>query len=197
MTRGFKLTLIGIAGALAAVIVALAPASAAIVDGHYIPVGPDGFYHARRILDAVADPGAFFQFDAFTQVPEGNLISWPWAYDYLLSVLVRVALALHLTGNASAALVHVPAIAFAVAMLPMLWICRSLSFTAWATLLALLATAFFPLNQAIYSVGNIDHHYAEHLFVLGTLAATLAWLRAPEVRRYAIIAGAIFGLATG
>src|SRR3954466_3023808 len=122
MTRGFKLTLIGIAGALAAVIVALAPASAAIVDGHYIPVGPDGFYHARRILDAVADPAAFFQFHHFTEVPEGHLVSWPWAYDYLLSVVVRIALALHVTGYALAALVHIPVVAVAIATLLLLWI---------------------------------------------------------------------------
>src|SRR4051812_19772617 len=107
MTDGFKLAMIWIVGALAAVVAALAPMSSAMIDGHYIPVGPDGFYHARRILDAVADPAAFFQFDPFTEVPEGHLVSWPWAYDYLLSILVRIALALHVTGNALAALVHI------------------------------------------------------------------------------------------
>ena len=27
--------------------------------GEYVPLGNDGFYHARRILDTVADPSAF------------------------------------------------------------------------------------------------------------------------------------------
>jgi hypothetical protein len=197
MTPSFKLLLLWLCAALAALVVGLAPVSAAYVNGHFIPVGPDGFYHARRILDAVADPSAFFQFDPYSHVPEGNLITWPWFYDYVMSLLVRLAVALHLVSDPIAALVHIPVLLFTLAPLLVMSICRSLGMTRGLTLLAMLATAFFPMNQAIYSVGNIDHHYCEHLFVLGTLAATLAWLRLPDSRVRAIACGATFGLATG
>ena len=173
MTQGFKYTLIWLGASLAALVVALAPVTAAVSGGQYVPVGPDSFYHARRILDAVGDFSAFFQFDSFTHLPEGNLVTWPWAYDFVMSLLVRAGLALHLSDNPLAILMHLPAFAFPIAILLMLSICRSLNLTLPATVLALLATAFFPLNQSLYSLGNIDHHFAEHLFVLGTLAATL------------------------
>ena len=40
-------------GTLIAVLMAFNMLTAAYVDGIYIPVGNDSFYHARRILDAV------------------------------------------------------------------------------------------------------------------------------------------------
>ena len=55
MTDGFKFILLWLCAALVALVVGLAPVSSAFVDGHFIPVGPDGFYHARRILDTVAE----------------------------------------------------------------------------------------------------------------------------------------------
>jgi hypothetical protein len=197
MTRGFQYVLMWLGASIAALVVALAPVMAAVTSGQYVPVGPDSFYHARRILDTVADLANFFQFDTFTHVPEGNLVTWPWAYDFVMSLIVRAGLALHLSDNPLGILVHLPAFAFPIAILLMLSICRSLNLSTPATMLALLATAFFPLNQSLYSLGNIDHHFAEHLFVLGTLATTLRWLRAPESRARAITAGVVFGLASG
>src|SRR5579862_9902736 len=94
-TDGFRLTLVWIIGCFAAVIVGLSPVASALSHGHYLPVGADAFYHARRILDTVADPARFFQFDPLTHVPEGSRVTWPWAYDWTMSWIVRVALALH------------------------------------------------------------------------------------------------------
>ena len=42
------------------------------VDDVYLPVSHESFYHARRILDAVADPSAYYQLDASIHVPEGS-----------------------------------------------------------------------------------------------------------------------------
>jgi hypothetical protein len=39
--------------------------------GEHFPVGNDSFYHARRILDAVRDLSAFYQFDPRIHAPEG------------------------------------------------------------------------------------------------------------------------------
>ena len=48
----------------AALAVALVPGYVAVIDGRYIPVGNDSFYHARRILDMLADPTNLYQFDS-------------------------------------------------------------------------------------------------------------------------------------
>ena len=62
--------------------VAMLYSSAAFVDGQYIPVGNDSFYHARRIIDAAISERGFYQFDTMIHVPEGSWLNWPWAYDY-------------------------------------------------------------------------------------------------------------------
>jgi hypothetical protein len=196
-TEGFKLALVWIAGCLAAVIVGLAPISAAISNGHYIPVGADAFYHARRILDTVADPSRFFQFDHLMHVPEGSLVTWPWAYDWTMSRIVRLALALHLSNDPMAVLDNLPVLGFVVAQTLMLAICRQLRLGATATLMALLATAFLPLNQVQYGVGNFHHHFAEHLFVLAALASGMAWLRKPDSIARACLAAVVLGVSVG
>ena len=127
MTQGFKYTLLWLGASLAALIVALAPVMAAVNNGEYVPVGPDSFYHARRILDTVADFSSFFQFDTFTHLPEGNLVTWPWAYDFTMSLIVRAVLALHLSDNPLAILVHLPPVAYPLARLRMHSVCRSLN----------------------------------------------------------------------
>lgn len=196
-TAGFKLVLVWLAGCLGALVVGLAPVSTAIVNGHFIPVGPDAFYHARRILDTVADPASFFQFDRFMDVPQGSLVTWPWAYDWTLSLIVRAALALHLSSDPLAILDTLPVLGFVGAMTLLLVLCRQLQLGFGATLLTLLAMAFFPLNQATYELGNFHHHFAEHLFVLTSLVCGFAWLRKPDSRLQACLAGAVLGICVG
>lgn len=196
-TSGFKFTLVWALGCFAAVIVGLAPVSAALSHGHYLPVGADAFYHARRILDSVADPSKFFQFDRMVHVPEGSLVTWPWAYDWTLGHIVRLGLALHVSRDPLTILDHLPVLGFAVAETLMLAICLQLRLRTWATFLAMLATAFFPLNQIQYAVGNFHHHFAEHLFVLAALASGLAWLRRPDSVAFACLTGVVMGVSVG
>src|SRR5262245_12136773 len=44
-TQAFNLSLLWIVGSIAALVVGLAPLAAAVLNGHYTPIGPDGFYH--------------------------------------------------------------------------------------------------------------------------------------------------------
>ncbi|MEJ0038799.1 MAG: hypothetical protein WDO68_22445 [Gammaproteobacteria bacterium] len=178
-------------------VIMLVQLPAAFVDGHYVPLGPDSFYHSARILESVANPAAFFQFDAKTHVPEGNLITWPWAYDYLMALIVRAGLALHLSADPLAILLHIPVFAFPVCLALIAIICRQLRLGAMATTLAIFAMAVMPLNQSLYGIGNIDQHYAENLFVLGSLATSLGWLRKPESGLRAATLGIVLGLAPG
>lgn len=196
MSERFSLAILWIVAALAALVVALAPVASALIDGQYVPIGPDGFYHARRILDFAGGTG-FYQFDPAMHVPEGSVITWPWMYDYVMGGIVRLLLALGITQDAMVALVHLPVLAFPIALLAILVIARCLGLGPFATLLAMLATAFFPLNQSLYGVGNVDHHFAEHLCVLGSIALALVWLRRAESPAFALLLGAVLGLSPG
>jgi hypothetical protein len=192
-----KLAIAWALAAVAALAVALAPLSSVLVNGDYVPTGPDSFYHARRILDAVANLGGYYQFDPLIHVPEGSLIIWPWLYDFVMSLIVRVGLTIHLSESPMGALLHIPVLAFPVALLLVLGLCRGMRLSVPASALAMLATAFFPLNQALYGIGNIDHHFAEQLFVLGSLVAGFAWLRAPDSHFRAVAVALVLAAAPG
>jgi hypothetical protein len=191
----FSLAILWILASAIGLVIDLAPIRSSLVEGHYLPVGPDGFYHARRILDAVADPGSFYQFDPLIHAPDGALISWPWGYDYLVSLIVRAVHAVGFGGDDMTVIAHVPVFAFPVMLLLVVAVCRSLRLSLPATGLALVATALFPLSQGLYSIGNIDHHFAEHLLVLGTLAASMAWLARPQSKALAVVAAVVLGIA--
>jgi hypothetical protein len=177
------------------VIVMLLPGSIAVSDGHYIPVGNDSFYHGSRILDLIADPSNLHEFDPRIHAPEGSLLTWPWGYDYFMSLIVRGGLALGVSREAMAIADHIPVVFFPLAVALVMLIAYRLGASRGAIALAGFATALFPFNQALYAVGNIDHHWAEHLFVLGSLAAALAWLRQPTSSARAIACGVVLGVA--
>lgn len=195
MNTPAKYLLAWILASAVAVVIALHGTPAAFIGGHYIPVGNDSFYHARRILDLIADPSSLHQFDPLVHVPEGSTLIWPWGYDYAMSLLVRAGLALHASPDAMAILDHLPVIAFPLGLALMLSICRQVEAGALGTFVTLIAMATLPLNQDLYGVGDIDHHFAEQLFVLASIAASLAWLGRPESTARACLVGLVFGIA--
>ena len=56
-------------------------------------------------------------------------------------------------------------------------------------MIAGLAAALSPLTQFLHGVGQIDHHFAEYIFVLATIACGLRWFSRPDDTQAAIIAG--------
>jgi hypothetical protein len=167
----------------------------AYYEGEYLPVGNDAFYHARRILDTVADPSAFYQFDAKIHAPEGSLLTWPWAYDYAMAWLVKGALALGVPGSPMAILVWLPVLAVFVSVGLIMLIGRRLGLSPALTCLAAFAVALSPLTQNLHTVGQIDHHYAEYIFILASIACGLAWFSRPSDTRAALILGVVLGAA--
>jgi hypothetical protein len=181
-------------GLIAAGVSSLTWTSAHLGD-EYVPFSNDSFYHARRILDTVADPASFYQFDSKIHAPEGSVIVWPWAYDYAMAWLVRAGLALGVSDSPIGILVWLPVLATFVSMGLLLLLARRLGLTGPFIVIAGLATALLPLTQYMHSVGQIDHHYAEYIFVLATLACGLRWLQRPDDARAAIIIGVVLGAA--
>jgi asparagine N-glycosylation enzyme membrane subunit Stt3 len=108
MSRQAQYLIIWVIGSLIAALLALQLTSAAYVDGVWLPVGNDSFYHARRILDAAQLPGGLYQFDPSIHVPEGSWLTWPWAYDWSMAGSLQLMQWLRPTTDAMAFLTHVP-----------------------------------------------------------------------------------------
>lgn len=161
--------------------------------GESMPVGNDSFYHARRILDTAADPGSFYQFDKKIHAPEGSLLTWPWGYDYAMGWLVRLVVKAGFSAPPIDFLIWVPVAAVLLSVALMMLMARTLSLPPWSAGLAGLCVALSPLTQVLHGVGMIDHHFAEYIFVLATLALGLKWFAAPDDR----VAGATLGVVLG
>ena len=158
-----------------------------------LPVGNDSFYHARRILDTVADPAAFYQFDPHIHAPEGSLLTWPWGYDYVMAWLVKGALAAGAAGPPIRILIWIPVVAVFASVGLMLLIARRLGLSLGLATLAGLAVALSPLTQALHGVGQIDHHFAEYICVLATIGVGLQWFQRPHDVRVATALGIVLG----
>jgi asparagine N-glycosylation enzyme membrane subunit Stt3 len=161
----------------------------------YLPFGNDAFYHARRILDTVANPAAFYQFDPKIHAPEGSLLTWPWGYDYAMAWLVKGGLALGLATDPMAILIWLPVVAVFASIGLLMLIARRLSLSPGLIVIAGLAAALSPLTQYLHAVGQIDHHFAEYIFVLAMVACGLRWFARPDDAKHAIILGVVLGAA--
>lgn len=165
------------------------------MNGEYLPIGNDGFYHARRILDTAQDPSAFYQFDSHIHAPEGSLLVWPWGYDYALAWIVRIGMRVGLSTDPVAILIWIPVAAVLIALGLFMVIARQLSLSIWMTTVGGLCMALAPTTQLLFGIGQVDHHYAELLFVLATLGSGLAWMRQPDNSRSAALMAVVLGIA--
>lgn len=177
MTPAFRWTLIWIAGSLVLVVAALSTLSGAYVDGQFVPANPDAFYHARRILDAVATGNAVAQFDTLIHYPEGSWLSWPWGFDTVLATVVGWFGPFATESAAAAVLVHVPVAVVPLATALLLVLCRQLGTSLFAAAFAVAGFATLPMVFLTFAVGNVDHHFAELLWSVLMLCAGVAFFR--------------------
>lgn len=183
---------------LAAIVAALScglTLRATLVGEEYIPVGNDSFYHARRILDTVKAPDGFYEIDPRIHAPEGSLLVWPWGYDYAMATLVRLGLAVGISSDPMAILAWIPLSAVFVSIGLLVLIARRLQLPPWPTAIAALCMALAPTTQLLHGPGEVDHHFAEMISLLATLAAGLTWLQQPSSWRRAAMMGGLLGLA--
>jgi hypothetical protein len=168
---------------------------AAHLGDEYLPFSNDSFYHARRILDTVADPASFYEVDPKIHAPEGSLLTWPWGYDYAMAWLVKAGLALDVSDSPIGILIWLPVLAVFLSMGLILLLARRVGLDGPFVVVAGLAAALSPLTQFLHGVGQIDHHYAEYIFVLATIVCGLRWLQRPQSAAAAIMLGAVLGAA--
>jgi hypothetical protein len=160
----------------------------------YLPVGNDSYYHAARILETAADPASFAEFDPRIHAPEGSIVTWPWGYDYSMARLVRIGVGVGLTDTPLHVLLWIPVVAVLAAVALLMLIARQLGLSDWPVALVALAFALSTSVPTLFGFGQIDHHYAEFLLLLASLAAGLTWLRSPGAAS-GIVLGVVLGIA--
>ena len=178
-----------------AVFVQLLWTPSSFVDGSYRPIGNDSFYHARRIHDTVANPAGFYEFDPKIDAPQGTLLIWPWGYDRAVAAAVSIAMKVGIVDDPMRAIMMAPVVAVVIPIALIVAVAAMLGFSPTATALAALCVALSPLTQLMFSIGVVDHHYAEYIFILAALASGLWWMGSLASLRRAAVAGAVLGIA--
>lgn len=196
MSSSFKVSIVWLISGTIGHVFALNFLSGAYVDGTYYPMGPDSFYHARRILAAIENGAAIMQFDPDMHIPEGSWVTWPWFYDQVLA-LVGAGYVSMGGADPMSVIVYVPAVWVFVNTGLVILVAGQLALPLWMRFLSGLIFATSPFTTTIHGVGVLDHHYMEQTLVLASVLAGLAWFRDLSAGRYAFIFGAVLGLAYG
>lgn len=194
MTPLFRNTLLWILGSALIVLMSLSLVSGSYVDGHYLPSNADAFYHARRILDAVMTHQPVIQFDPRIHAPEGSWLTWPWGFDSLLAWITSAFGPYQDEFAAARVLMHVPVAAGPIGVLLVLVLARQLRLSGTHSAVLVIAFALLPLAFMLFAVGNVDHHWAEFLWALGTINASI-WLFDSGKARAAVVLAAVLGSA--
>ncbi len=171
MTPAFRYTLLWLAGSLLAMFAALAMISAAYVNGEFLPSNADAFYHARRVLDSLFSGSPVIQFDERIHAPEGSWLVWPWGFDTMLTSITRLFGPYASEAEANRVLMNIPPAAVSIAVGLVVIIARQLALPFFLAVLFVMSFAALPLVYIQFAVGNVDHHFAELLWTLGTLSA--------------------------
>lgn len=178
-----------------AAFLAMSRLPATLVDGVYVPVGNDAFYHARRILDAAIGERGFYQFDHMIHVPEGSWLTWPWGYDYLMAQGVKIALWINPALAPMKFLAFVPVYWILVNMALFVGVARAAGLPLSLTAIGTLVFSLSGIVLILHAPGHIDHHFIELTFVLATVLTGLRFFREDTGRGAAILLGIVLGIA--
>lgn len=149
--------------------------SATLVDGVFIPADTDSFYHARRIIAALGHPFQLMQFDPNIHAPEGSWVTWPWAYDTMMTVLGGWLMSLTGIEQPMVVLAFIAPVWVYINAALLIAIGHRLGLRLPLLGVALLGFALSPLTQSLHRVGMLDHHFVELSFVLTAVWLGLRW----------------------
>lgn len=188
-----SLLVIWILAVLIGVGLALTRIPSVFVDGEVHPLGNDGFYHAARILAIAEDPSSTHAFDPNLHWPEGLWVTWPWAYDYLGGVVAGMLSSDRLSASKI------------MVFYPLLWLIANITLVGMIAkevlqprlaAVAIIAYAAAPLTLSLHALGKMDHHSAEHFWLLMSMYLTGRWLKLPESTRTPVVLGIALAVAT-
>ena len=132
--------------------------------------GNDAYYHARRIVHAIAHFPAYLQRDPYQNYPFGGEPIWPPTFDWLAALAARIFVD---TSNLEAIerfLVWIPPVLGAATVVLLYFLVRRFAgnVAAWAAGLLL---AILPAHSWYSQLAFVDHHVATALMTTLLLAA--------------------------
>lgn len=180
---------------LAAIAVALRLRKSSMVDGSPVPMGFDSFYHATRVLHALANGEWLpFEFDPQLLAPEGTTVPWSWGWDSMLILVARIGGVLSPTTDPITVTSALPPLLAGVAVLMFARILSLLGIGWGAQQVGSWTLALHPMSQSLFGWGVLDHHGGEFLGWLAVLWAVISLWRNPSTMRWAVL-GTAFGAA--
>ncbi|HEV8376224.1 MAG TPA: hypothetical protein VGR38_08375 [Candidatus Polarisedimenticolia bacterium] len=158
----------------------------------------DPYYHLRRILLTLRHFPSVPAFDSYTNFPDGAVITWPPGFDLLVSLVCWIAGLGHPSDHRVevVAALFVPFLGAATAVVVLLLGEEIFGRARWEAFAAAALFAFLPAQQAISTVGRLDHHVVE-MSAFGTaLVFLLRGLRDDPGSRYSFWGGVALALGT-
>jgi len=137
----------------------------------------DSYYHLRRVFLTLEHFPRVPAFDFYANFPEGARILWPPGFDLLVAAISWISGLGHPSPHRveATAAVLIPFLGAVTAVVVLLLSEEILGRGRWEAFGSALLFAFLPAQQAISTVGRLDHHVVE-MIAFGTVV--LFFLRA-------------------
>ena len=158
----------------------------------------DPYYHLRRIYLTLQHFPKVNSFDSYLNFPAGAVVTWPPGFDLLVSAFCWIAGFGHPSPHrieATAALL-IPFLGGFAAVVVMLLGEEILGRGRWEAFAAAMLYAFLPAQQAVSTVGRLDHHVLEMTIFGTTVLFFLRALRDDPGSRYSFWGGLALALGT-
>ncbi len=167
---------------LLGLVLRLLPALYCIVDDNVIFMGPDSYYHMRRIALTIVHYPIANTFDSYVNYPHGFQILWPPLFD----VVVATAALIVGLGSPDAFTIEVVSslvpVLMGIAVIALTYFIARDAMNEKVALIAALVMAILPAGVFRSLFGVVDHHELE---VLISLAMYLLFIRAVSGARKA------------
>jgi len=123
----------------------------------------DSYYHLRRVYLTLQHFPKVPSFDYYLNFPNGAIITWPPGFDLLVSFVCWIAGLGHPSPHRLevAAALLIPFLGGLTAVVVLLLGEEILGRARWEAMAAAILFAFLPAQQAISTVGRLDHHVLE------------------------------------
>jgi asparagine N-glycosylation enzyme membrane subunit Stt3 len=156
----------------------------------------DPYYHLRRVFLTLQHFPRVPTFDFYTNFPDGARITWPPGFDLFVAAVAWVAGLGHPSPHrveVTAALL-IPFLGALTAIVVLFLGEEILGRGRWEALAAALLFAFLPAQQAISTVGRLDHHVVEMLSFGFAVVFFLRALREDPGSRFSFWGGVALAL---
>jgi len=170
-----------------------------VLVGNRVLIGfDDPYYHLRRIYLTLQHFPKVNFFDSYLNFPSGAVVTWPPGFDLLVASVCWIAGLGHPSPHRieATAAILIPFLGGFAAVVVMLLGEEILGRGRWEAFAAAMLYAFLPAQQAVSTVGRLDHHVLEMTIFGLVVLFFLRALRDDPGSRYSFWGGVALALGT-